>query len=685
MNRKMFALPALLLAFAASAAEFQLFQTGYKEKMGSGKDFLYYNIVPFNAGKEDLLAKDVIELEAKTGIDTALYSLTLHPEGFPASKKAEYLIASYRKFKKALAGSKVKAGVLLQSILGHWPRTDKKEEPWTRTVDSEGKAVRFCPLDPKFRQYIFETVSLLAKEHPCFILGDDDIRSFSPNAECFCPLHTAEFNRRTKKDFTPEEYRLAVRNSQTGDEIYTVFEQLRQDTVNGVCRLIREAIDSVDPGIPAGTCMPGWEYRFNGDASKAIAGQGQPPVMRTATGFYMERSSFDFGFNHLKAQALRLHYQNIPVVLDEADTCPHNLYSKSARSFHTKLCSAMFAGMNGAKIWYVNGHKPCQPITRKYTDVLAKYRYFDQVLAKTIQGTRLEGMIIPCYETFLRWHAVNDTGEFFWPVKSWEQSLAGIYGIPFRACYDLADNGVYALAGAESINRFNDKELKQLMTRKVLLDGEAAVALTKRGFGKYMGVTAEEKKFRFNREVSADGKIRYPFSACPGVPFLTLKKTGAEIITKLGYAAYSFSPDLEEVCPAAVLYKNELGGTICTTVFDIGVLWVWAHEERKQWLITILDRLNGKKIPYVSAVDQWTMLIHRTMSEKQDLLGFFNLGFDPLDEIPIRCAEKPVEVEFLTPEGVWQKLQFQWKKDVLTLPVRLECYEMAAIRIKNKK
>ncbi len=165
--------------------------------------FCFYNVVPCSPGQEKLLADQMIVLEERTGIRIALYTLTLHPEGFPASRKAEYLTDSYRRFSSALAGSRVRPGVLHQSILGHWPRVDGNEEAWTRTINIEGEAARFCPLDPQYRQYIFNTIAALAKEKPCFFLGDDDIRGFSPHAECFCPLHTAEYNRRTGNSFTP--------------------------------------------------------------------------------------------------------------------------------------------------------------------------------------------------------------------------------------------------------------------------------------------------------------------------------------------------------------------------------------------------------------------------------------------------------------------------------------------------
>ena len=642
--------------------------------------FKFYNIVPCNIGREELQAQDVIELEARTGINIALYSLTLHPEGFPAAKKAEVLIESYRKFSRALQGSKVRHGVLIQSILGHWPRVDKDEEQWTRTIDLEGNISRFCPLDPGYRKYIFDTVAALAKEHPCFILGDDDIRSFSPRAECFCERHTAEFNKRTGSSFTPEQYRLAVKGSKVGDPVFTAYEQLRQDTVNGVCKLIREAIDSVDPSIPAGTCMPGWELRFNGSASRAIAAKGQPPVMRVATGRYMESTVVDFADNHLWTVALRQFWHDIPVVLDETDTCPHSLYSKSAVSVHAKLCSAIFAGLNGTKIWYINCHKGAVPINRKYTAILEKHRNYYPALAELLQGAVPQGIIIPAHDHFPHWHPA-DTSERFLTPRHWVDHILGSYGIPFTCSFDLTQKGIYAVAGAESIERFSDSQLRQLMTRKVLLDGPAAVALSKRGFSEAMGVSAEKRDFRFNREFSADGKDRYPISKNPDVPFLSILDPKAEVVTKLGYSAFIGSSETEDVAPGTVIYRNSLGGTICTAAFHLGILFSWAQDMRKIWVLRILEKLNGKQLPYTAEENQPVMLLHRTVKSGADILGIFDLGFDPMENLAIRCAVKPAKTEFLQPSGEWQTMDTEWKDGVLTIPVRLECYQPAVVRL----
>ena len=123
----------------------------------SGAGFTLYNVVPFSPGSESVAAADAKEYRERTGNDLVLYSLTLHPEGRPAIEKVRRYVESFHSFKAALDGSDVRAGVLVQAILGHWPRVDKDIEDWTRTVNIKGEKVRFCPDDPGFAQYITDT------------------------------------------------------------------------------------------------------------------------------------------------------------------------------------------------------------------------------------------------------------------------------------------------------------------------------------------------------------------------------------------------------------------------------------------------------------------------------------------------------------------------------------------------
>ena len=649
-------------------------------------DYLFFNIVPCSIGQEEQQAQNMIELEKRTGIDIALYCLSLHPEGAPASKKADRLIGSYRKFSRALAGSKVRPGILIQSILGHRISATQKSELWTRVVSTTNRNVRFCPLDPRFREYIFNTAAALAKEKPCFILGDDDIRSFSgKGAECFCELHTAEFNRRTGRKFTPEEYLRAVKECAIGDAVFIAFEQLRRDTVLGVCKLIRDGIDSVDPTIPAGVCSPGWELQYYNEAAKVIAAKGQPPVQRIASGFYLEQTALDLPWNHLFSLGQVEAYRGIPVLLDEADTCPHSLFSKSAQTFHEKIVSAIFAGLKGSKIWFVNGIRGEFPVSRKYTEILEKNRRFYPELARTVRWSKPQGLIIPLHKRFIQWHPATTQKEYFTPEESWVKNALGIYGIPFRASFDYTlDDGIYAIAGESTVARFSDDEIKQLLSRRVLLDGPAAAALTKRGFAEWLGVWAELREFSYNRESSAAGKRNYPISMHPKVPYLEIIDPKAEVVTTLRLATFGHARDSKMVCPGSVIYRNAAGGTVCTAAYHTRISWMWARDERKAWLLELLDRLNGGTIPFAADDNQWIMLLHRRLSMGGDLLGVFNIAYDPLEKITLRCAAKPAGVELLTPEGQWILLDTQWKDGKLILPVRLECNAAAVLKIVDR-
>ncbi len=656
--------------------------TGFaSENSMSDRDFIFYNIAPYSPGKEKELAADMKEYSARTGNKVVLYSLTLHPQGLPAMKKAGELIESYRKLKKELEGSDVRLGVLLQSLIGHWPRVDADEEPWTRTVNIEGKAVRYCVLDQDFRNYISTIVKQLAKESPSFVMSDDDVRWFSPKAECFCKLHTAEFNRRTSQGLTSAEYRKLVAESKTGDATYNAYLQLQRDSINGLAKLVREAIDSVDPSIPAGACMPGWDLRYCGETAQAIAGN-TPTVLRIANAMYSEWTAKNLPQNVLRSQALKQYHSNISRVLDESDTYPHTLYSRSSKGMHAKLCTSIMSGLRGAKIWYINSMKRAFKVSRNYTDILAANKGLYQTLAKEIKDSEPSGVIIPLHRDFPSWHPVRPYSSFFIDKPSWSDVFCGAYGIPFHASFNLSKNGVYMLAGAKNVNRFSDEELKKLLSGKLLIDGAAATALEKRGFGAYTGVKAELKPFKYTIEAYSKNKKVLPVDKSDSVPLLTITDNKAEVMTKFYYEQWSQKGLDTEVAPATVIYRNSLGGIVCTTANCVATGKTNSlNDARKGWLLDILDKLNGKQLPYTVVGEQEILALSAETRSKETLLGVFNLNFDKMNTIQIRCAAAPSQVQLLKGDGTWQNLTFQQNNGVISLPISLECYDCALLKL----
>lgn len=624
---------------------------------------LFYNIASFSPGREAVVARDLIDYRNRTGLDVALYSLSFHAEGRPAAAKAERLVASYRALRQELAGSGVKLGVLLQSTLGHWLNTDRAAEPWQRTVRIDGPGIRFCPLDPNLQAYIRTCVRKVAAEKPCLIMTDDDVTAFKPTAECFCPLHRAELGRRLGRTFTCAELQQIVK-THSDAAVVAAFNQLQEETVIGFARLIRAAIDSVDPTIPGAACMPGGEPWRAARTARAVAARGQEPILRICNGQYSEFRGLDFPRRVVYTQQLRRENADIPHLLDESDTFPHNLWSKSSRSFHAKLATSLFWGLTGAKLWYVNAHVNNLPLSRNYTDILATHRGYYGGLVAAVRGSRPEGVLIP-----LR------AGSSGWTVP-----VFGLYGIPFRLESDLSADGLWALAGAEGVKALSDADLERLFAHRVLVDGAAARALTARGKDALLGVAAlSGQGLVFKRERM--GEIGLKLSPSDGVPKL-VPQAGTRALTDLVFSEYPGAAE-EVVAPGATFATNRLGGAAVVTAWhpNVGVFNRYSRH-RQIWVGRLLDVLAGGRFVCRSGDEQDTLLQVRRAADGALLVQVVNLNYDPLEAVSLLLAVRPASAQVLAPDGAWRTIAPTAQPDGrLALPIRLGCMETATLRL----
>ncbi len=651
--------------------------------------FTMYNIVPFSPGSEDVAAKDAVEYTARTGNRIVLYSLTLHPVGKPASAKVDAAVESYRKFAKLLEGTDVRPGILLQAILGHWARVDKEVEPWERAMHIDGTVKRFCPLDPRFQDYIRTTAVKLASCHPCLILTDDDVRSFSPKAECFCPIHVAEFNRRAGTNFDSAALRKAALGWKRGEPHDVVFSNLQKDTTKRVCALIREGIDSVDPSIPSGACQPGWtrEHVRVPEYAKTLAAKGQTPFFRLANGQYSESTPKTDLFSVLLRTMCGIEVAQGTgcLLLDEADTWPHNPWSKSAAAMHAKLVTSAFMGLKGAKMWLVNCHKGSYPVSRNYTDVLADHRGLYDAVASASTASAPCGILIPCHRGF-PFDSLKDDNKRTMPLDSgdWASRVFGIFGVPFLATCDLDRDAIYAIAGANSVARFTDEELRRLLSRRLLLDGDAARAMVARGFGGHIGLELAKgasPQWTGERDEETGEWIAFPMSSRAAV-FRALP--GAKVRSYLAWRAWTGAKEFDRAAPAAVLASNSLGGTVMSVAYHMHMGGPYSYSEaRLAWLTRRLADLNGgRPVDNISACGQNALSIVRKTADGADLVLFANTNFDPLKAVRISRLAKPASVEILSPHGVWGTAEWEWADGELKVSVALPCYDTTMLRIR---
>ncbi len=656
------------------------------EIMEDGR-FTVLNIIPSMPGHEDIAAADAKEYAERTGCEHVLYSMTLHPEGKPAMAKVDKILESYRIWAKKLEGTAAKPGILLQAIIGHWPRVDKEIEPWQRTINIKGDAVRFCIFDERYQAYVREVGRKLAAEHPSVILGDDDIRMFSPHAECFCPLHTAEYNRRTGKNLSSDELRKFISKLDYRDGAHKAFTDLQEDTIKLLLTTLRSGIDSVDPSIPAGVCQPGWvwERARIGRYARTLAGNHRP-FFRLGNGWYREHlAKTQFPQVLTASMASFEPYRDFPYVISEADTWPQNLWSKSAVSYHADLVAGAFVGMKGAKVWYVNAHRGVDyPVTRHYTKVMADHRgYYDGIVA-AIAGKRMHGLVVPLFEDFPCQNVKDREPRIMnYVADGWAERIFGVYGIPYRTSYDLDEKGaVYALGGSQVIARCTDAQLKMMLSHKVLIDCDAALALIARGFSKEIGVElAADQKPGFTTERWEKGRafdVRYSSTSKKKL-FKTLD--GADVLANHIWRPYTGASEFERVAPSATLFENSLCGKVAFTAYHFAMRdGTVEANARQDYLFKLIAALEPSVAEYVSANDQNTVTLVRR-GGADDVLVVFNLNTDPTGCLKFRLAARPEKVERLGNDGKFQAVAFEYVSGLVTLPIDLPCYGETVLRI----
>lgn len=648
--------------------------------------FNMWNIIPSSIGFEETAIKDIIEFHKRTGIDTVLYSMPLNPRRSDQYQYLEEMIRSYRKVKAGLAGHPIKLGILIQAILGHVTNPTVVIDGWTRTYTSTQKAARFCALNPNFAKYIRTVGAKVAAEKPFFILGDDDIRSNNGGRECFCELHVAEYNRRFNGNFkTPEEYRLAVVNSKNTDQVYLNYEILRREGVANIGKYIREGINSVDPSIPGGTCCPGGEYYHYFDVTREFAAKGQPLMMRMNNAHYVEESPREFAYTVLRTQMYRKHFGAVvPSLFDESDTFPHAPHSKSAVSLHAKLCSAIFNGLKGSKLWYVNATKSgVWKVSECYTALLEKYAKFYPALFEAVQGSSDTGLYIPGYRSEHLLHSTsNSTPIVTMKKESWAY-YAGIYGIPYSGEVFFDHPGIYALRGANAVRRLTDAQLMEMFKQKMFIDGAAAIELCKRGFSKYMGIETRTPDCFYNSEVYKYRKGYIYTRSWAGAPELVVKSPKAKVLTDIKATAYALKGDRRRIVPGSVLFENSLGGKILTVALSTEEHFTLrAGMPRKLWMIHLLEFLDKDVVQGTVMNDTPVMSIKRTARDGSTLLMICNLGYDPIDALDIKL-DKVEKIEILTEKGKWSKVDFKRLcPETVSAEVALPCYGVAILKVK---
>jgi len=612
-----------------------------------------FHVMPLLAGNEAALAADA-EILLRTGVCTDIACmLTLVPEGDPPADKAKILGAHFNAFRDCFQGEQSRVGMLAQATIGHGWIPDEPA-PYQKIIRPDGSpAYQMCPLDSAFQDYIRATFRHLAALKPAFFMVDDDFRLLCGRNGCYCPLHLAEIGRRLGRTFTRESLLATLRADPACARAY---DDLLLDSLMRVAGIMRDAIDATDPAIPGSFCTCSGDVRHAGQLSRILAGTGNPRVVRINNARYLSPEMRTFPNRMYDGAAQIAALDSDITILAETDTCPQNRYSTGATLMHAHYTGSILEGCHGAKHWITRtgSFQPASGIA--YRTVLTNYQDFYETLFHAVQNSVPSGYVAAVLPETPFFNVAPDRGDSCSSWKTWG-ALLGVLGLPCN--YARMPDLPAMLTGCD-VDILSDNDVRRLLKNGLVLEGSAAEKLCQRGFSAEIGITVEPWK---GPRVSGEQWGRVVLGSDIDYSRLTPVDAQVKIHSTLVHRKSGVSADFTELGPAVTLFANSAGGRIATFAATFGVnntlsSYGFYDEDRKRELLELLQFVCGKPVEFYYPGDAEVYLKVRRFTDGRYLLAFFNLGHDKLDAVPVHSAFNIVNVEMITPDGAWERIDF---------------------------
>ncbi|MBR4666122.1 MAG: hypothetical protein IKO93_19815, partial [Lentisphaeria bacterium] len=131
----------------------------------SGEPF-FVSIVSCSHRTPEQAAAEIEEQHRLSGLVNFAVSFSLQPQslGGDPLKKAEWYGEKFRRLQACRKNPALKIGILVQQSMGHggrWNPNFDRSLDWQRTTRNGVPGVKFCPLDPRFRKYIADSLRLI--------------------------------------------------------------------------------------------------------------------------------------------------------------------------------------------------------------------------------------------------------------------------------------------------------------------------------------------------------------------------------------------------------------------------------------------------------------------------------------------------------------------------------------------
>jgi hypothetical protein len=586
--------------------------------------------------------------------------------------------------------------------VGWWcpPTLETGKAPFQRMTGLDGSVsevdfIASCPLDEKFREVFAQKIAAVADIAKPFIIKIEDDYNVSNHGPvrfgCFCPLHLKEFAKRTGKEYSREEL-VKIFSSVTPESVQLrrQWGELSRDTLADFARSVREKIDEVSPETRVSLCqsgMSGFDGDFTEAVASAFAGKTKPLVRVYGCSYSSDAAG------EIPAALFNVLYskQNLPEhfeLIHESDPFPHNRFFISAAKLKSQMAAAFSYGMNDSFI-----------LAEQFLDdPLEESGYNKMVKAESKRFSTLRNEVRDCHPIgceicHSQWShiVIPYTMTSYRPsggLNPWI-GILGKLGIP----YSVKPGNVKMLAGHYA-SFLSDDEVRDLLSKGVMMDGEAACILSQRGFGDLIGAEVtpgQEVKFCFEKIEEDAG-----FEGIKGRLMYNLIFIGA---VGGGSGFYQIAPHPQAkkltsfadsagnaVMPGMIRFENSLGGRVVITAYKLqdhqSSSSVFNYR-KKEIVRQSIEWLGQETLPiYVKNLPNIFCIFNRSQTENKAIATLINLCSDSASEVELLVSDEwnGSRVDILNEKGEWNPLKVTVANGSAIIPIELRLMEPVYVK-----
>jgi hypothetical protein len=609
----------------------------------------WLSVMPLHENAIDELAADAAALGNDTFVDGIAWSCPVNPGGDPVTDKAGIYAGRYRKLAPKLrALSAVKQGILLQSTVGHggYPGS---VTPWQLAVKADGSQVyRMCPMDERFLSYISAACRTFAKEDIDFFMIDDDTRFvWGGIPGCFCPLHLAEFSRRTGRNWSREEVvEVLTKDSECKDA--KMWEAVKVDSLRRLFKTIREGFGDSIPGMLC-VCWSKCHKEHAREFAEILALPGQTPVVRgNGAPYHGSGKDLFHVVGACSSYASQMATVGDGVIyMQEADTCPHTLWATSAVRMMNHLVMLALEGCKGAKIWITRtGNYHEKKSGAAYRRMFNENKGLMQ-WATNVKLSR-QGVVIPvCGPSHLNFG---------------DRYLA-LTGIPYR--FGKARPGEVTALTQETLELLSREAISEILSGKVILDGPAAIWLSENGFAEQIGVSAKPWNRKTIQVHEFDNGERQSGMRRGGLADLTEMVKGAKVVSRLLNRPRLGADPVYEA-PGSICFENGKGGRILVLAQKVPEQMpayyeaAFYSERYRDAMVRWLKLLGGKMPGGVCYQGVGPVTCESGTTREGERIVVLNaLDIDGDTEPELQFEQMPGSIERMQGDGTWKPVRFE--------------------------